>query len=582
MPSKTRINGSDTRAPDFPAQGHAQPESELDDLAVLQGISSELIHEQSTQALYEKIVDAAVAIMRSDYASMQMLYPERGTGGELRLLAFRGFNPRAAEFWVWVRADSKSTCGFALSNRQRVVAPDIAKCEFMADSEDQEVYLQTGIHACQTTPLIARSGNIVGMISTHWRTPHQPSQRDFRLFDILARQAADLIERTRREEELAERAALLDLSTDAIIVRDMQGRILYWSRGAQRLYGWTRDEAVGQNLHALLQTQFPEPLEQINDELSRKHYWQGELIHTARDGRCVVVLCRKVLDGTAQSTSCAVLETNTDITERMRVEELARAQEEYLRKTEKIAAAGQLAASLAHEINNPLASVTNALYLLNHDTALDENAKNLIRTATSELARISRIVRQSLCYYRVGTAPQELDLAAIVGESLALFSDRFQRSGVQLVKKITPGLFITGFAHEIRQAIDNLLHNALEAMPNNGRLAVSVQPSHNWQDHHERGVRLTVADTGCGIPKEDSPRIFEPFFTTKAERGTGLGLWVVRGIVAKHGGSIKIRSSAAGSRTGTAVSVLWPVNKVGPNPRLPLSRYCTVCSRKQS
>jgi len=151
---------------------------------------------------YEKIVDDAVAVMRSDYASVQMLFPQRGTGGELRLLAFRGFNPDAAKFWEWVRADSKSTCGIALRDSRRVVAPDIAVCDFMADSEDQQVYLQTGIRACQTTPLIARAGNVVGMISTHWRTPHQPSERDFGLFDILARQAADLIERSRQEEAL--------------------------------------------------------------------------------------------------------------------------------------------------------------------------------------------------------------------------------------------------------------------------------------------------------------------------------------------------------------------------------------------
>jgi GAF domain-containing protein len=149
---------------------------------------------------YEKI--DAVAVMRSDYASVQMLFPERGTGGELRLVAFRGFNPEAAKFWEWVRADSKSTCGIALRETRRVVAPDIAVCDFMADSEDQQVYLQTGIHACQTTPLIARGGNVVGMISTHWRTPHQPSEADFSLFDILARQAADLIERCRQEEAL--------------------------------------------------------------------------------------------------------------------------------------------------------------------------------------------------------------------------------------------------------------------------------------------------------------------------------------------------------------------------------------------
>lgn len=163
---------------------------------------STLLQTTSERIAYEKFVDVAVALMRSDYASMQMLFPERGTGGELRLLAFRGFNPEAAKFWEWVAADSKSTCGIALRDNQRVVAPDIATCDLMADSEDQRVYLQTGIRACQTTPLIARSGNVVGMISTHWRRPHLPSEDDFRRFDVLARQAADLIERCRREEML--------------------------------------------------------------------------------------------------------------------------------------------------------------------------------------------------------------------------------------------------------------------------------------------------------------------------------------------------------------------------------------------
>lgn len=149
---------------------------------------------------FQEIVDIAVALMRSDYASLQMLFPERGTDGELRLLAFRGFNPEAARFWEWVRADSKSTCGIALRDARRVVAPDIANCDFLAGSEDQQVYLQTGIHACQTTPVVARRGNIVGMISTHWRAPHQASPKDFRQFDILAMQAADLIELCRKEK----------------------------------------------------------------------------------------------------------------------------------------------------------------------------------------------------------------------------------------------------------------------------------------------------------------------------------------------------------------------------------------------
>ena len=146
---------------------------------------------------FEEMVDSAVHLLASDYASIQMLYPERGSGGELRLMAFRGFNPEAARFWEWVRADSKSTCGIALRDTRTVVAADIANCDFMAGSEDQQVYLQAGIRACQTTPLIARAGNVVGMLSTHWSTPHQPSARDFRQFDLLAKQAAHLIERSK-------------------------------------------------------------------------------------------------------------------------------------------------------------------------------------------------------------------------------------------------------------------------------------------------------------------------------------------------------------------------------------------------
>lgn len=143
--------------------------------------------------VYEEIVDAAVSLMHSDFASVQMLFPEHGMGGELRLLAFRGFNPQAARLWEWVNADSKCTCGIALRDFRRVIAPDIAS------SDLKQAYFQTGILACQTTPLIARSGDVVGMISTHWRKPYEPSDDELRIFDILARGAADVIESSRRD-----------------------------------------------------------------------------------------------------------------------------------------------------------------------------------------------------------------------------------------------------------------------------------------------------------------------------------------------------------------------------------------------
>jgi PAS domain S-box-containing protein len=190
------------RAEEMLRENNAQLSIELDATQQLQSISSELIHEQGIEALYDKLVEAAAAIMGSDYASMQMLYPQRGSAGELRLLAFRGFDPEAATFWEWVRADSGCTCGEAMRTGQRAIAPDVATCDFMAGTDDQTAYLRAGIHAAQSTPLISRSGRLLGMLSTHWRKPHQPKESGLRRFDILARQAADLMERKQAETAL--------------------------------------------------------------------------------------------------------------------------------------------------------------------------------------------------------------------------------------------------------------------------------------------------------------------------------------------------------------------------------------------
>jgi PAS domain S-box-containing protein len=180
--------------------------AELSDAKLLHEISSTMIHEHNVEALYNSIVDAAVTIMNSQYSSLQMYYPEDSPahGGELRLLAYRGFSDHAATFWEWVKPSQGCTCGIALRTGRRVISPDVEKDPDIAGTEDLAAYLETGIHAVQTTPLLSRDGSIVGMISTHWSEPHAPSKRDLRMFDILARQAADLIERKHAEDALRE------------------------------------------------------------------------------------------------------------------------------------------------------------------------------------------------------------------------------------------------------------------------------------------------------------------------------------------------------------------------------------------
>jgi two-component sensor histidine kinase len=211
-------------------ESRAQLEAELTDAKLLQDLSAHLIHEAGSSTLYEKVMDAATAIMRSDFASVQMLHPERGQVGELRLLAWRGFTPNAAKSWEWVGADSPGTsCAAALRTGRRVIVPDVQECDFMAGTEDLKVFRETGIRACQTTPLLSRRGKLVGMISTHWRNPYRPTERQLRLLDIVARQAADIIERQHAEEALRHRAAqhetLLNQSPLGVYLIDSEFRI---------------------------------------------------------------------------------------------------------------------------------------------------------------------------------------------------------------------------------------------------------------------------------------------------------------------------------------------------------------------
>ncbi|OIB56341.1 ATP-binding protein [Natrialba sp. SSL1] len=220
----------------------------------LQEISTQLIRENDAAALYQKVLDAAVDIMDADYGSMQMLDSDRG---ELKLLAHRGFSSEAASFWEWVSPEAGSTCGMALDTGERIIASDVETCEFMSDTEDREVYLQAGIRAVQTTPLVARDGDLLGMISTHWETPHDPPERKLHLLDVLARQAADLIERTRSEVELKKReehlSALVETTPECIKTVDADGTLRQMNRtGLDMVEAESASDVIGESVYDLI------------------------------------------------------------------------------------------------------------------------------------------------------------------------------------------------------------------------------------------------------------------------------------------------------------------------------------------
>ena len=292
--------------------------SELAATRQLQKISTQLIHASDAEVLYEKILDAAVAIMRSDFASMQMFYPERG---ELRLLAYRGFNPTAAAFWEWVRPGSGSTCGAALATGDRSIVPDIELSDFMAGSEDLETYRQTGIRAVQSTPLVSRAGRLLGMISTHWRNPHQPSERDLRLLDVLARQAADLIERKQAELTDQRLAAIVDSSHDAIVSKDLNGLITTWNRGAERLFGYAASEMIGRSITTLIPPDRHHEEVRILDRIRRgERVDPYETVRKRRDGSLVDVSVSVSPVRNAAGEVIGASKIARDITERKRAE----------------------------------------------------------------------------------------------------------------------------------------------------------------------------------------------------------------------------------------------------------------------
>ncbi|WP_213803682.1 ATP-binding protein [Granulicella sp. dw_53] len=228
--------------------------------------------------------------------------------------------------------------------------------------------------------------------------------------------------------------------------------------------------------------------------------------------------------------------------------------EEAVRRSEKLAVAGRLAASIAHEINNPLESVTNLLYLISGSNDVTE-IKQFAVTAEQELARVSEIVTQTLRFHRQQSKPISVSLEEIIESVLALYGPRMQGANIQVNRRYGPTEKLYVYAGEIRQVLANLIQNALDAMPNGGQLDVRLRAVQHDASSGRAGVRLTVSDSGAGIPEKIRGTLFEPFVTTKGATGTGLGLWVSREIVGKHYGTMRFRSSVSPKQHGTTFSI---------------------------
>jgi signal transduction histidine kinase len=231
---------------------------------------------------------------------------------------------------------------------------------------------------------------------------------------------------------------------------------------------------------------------------------------------------------------------------------------EALRKAEKLAVAGRLAASIAHEINNPLESVTNLVYLL-RSTPLSDEGKRYAQLAEQELARVTAMATQTLKFYRDTNKPALVDVQELLESVLALYGPRLLAADIRVMREFDTSRGVVAKAGELRQLFANLVGNAIDAMRAGGTLRLRVR--HTATAPFRQHVRVSVADTGTGIPRELRSKVFEPFISTKGDTGTGLGLWVSKEIIANHGGAIRMRSSTAPHHHGTTFSVYLPVAK---------------------
>jgi PAS domain S-box-containing protein len=234
--------------------------------------------------------------------------------------------------------------------------------------------------------------------------------------------------------------------------------------------------------------------------------------------------------------------------------------EDALRKAEKLAVTGRLAASIAHEINNPLEAITNILFLLKNYSGLEDTASKYVSMAEYEVRRISEITQQTLRFYRQPTMPARTKMSELLGSVLSLYQGRFNSLSIKVERDYDPELDLFCYAGEIRQVLANMVGNSIDASQNRGRLIVRARRSCSWKDPLQKGVRFTVADTGVGMDAETRTRAFEAFYTTKENTGTGLGLWVSQEILNKHHGTVLLcsRPAAEGKTSGTVFQFFIP------------------------
>jgi PAS domain S-box-containing protein len=344
---------------------------------------------------------------------------------------------------------------------------------------------------------------------------------------------------------------------DAVISTDAAGKVSFLNPVAQQLTGWEYTPAQGRPLRDVLRIVDEKNRAPIDDPVQIVRRAQtvvglsNNLVLLSRSGGEYPIELTAAPIRNDLSHLVGVVIVFRDITQRLQTEHT-------LRSSERLAHAGRLSATIAHEIRNPLDTVSNLIYLLRHEPNESPASAQYLEMASDELARIAQITGQLLTFHREARAPVDVDVTDVVQSVLVLHAPQIKRSHLKVEQHLDTARGVRGFPGELRQVFSNLVGNAIDAMPHGGKLILHLRESSLASDHARQGVRVTVLDTGAGIPLGVRRNLFAPFYTTKGEKGTGLGLWVSRGIIEKHEGTISLRSSTQPGKSGTAFSVFLP------------------------
>ena len=358
---------------------------------------------------------------------------------------------------------------------------------------------------------------------------------------------------SKTEEAKALLAAIIAGSDDAIFSKTLDAVITSWNSGAERMYGYTAKEVVGQPVSMLVPADRPEEIKSIMERIVRgesvDHF---ETVRRHKDGSLlsVALTISPIRDRKGEIVGASTIAR--DITAQ-------RLAEEALRASEKLVAMGRMAASIAHELRNPLDVATNVAYLLQQNPSLNPDAREMVSLLETQLQHMTEICSRTLTFARPGDAVSRVSMAGIVDEVFALQSKNLTLKGIEVARRFESPGEVIGYPGPLRQVLVNLIGNAIDAIDagKNGKITVHISNLHSPARGVE-GVRIAISDNGGGIKPENLKRLFQPFFSTKQNEGTGLGLWVSYGIITQHGGAIRVRSRVEGPARGSVFSIFLP------------------------